>query len=431
MGLLRPDAGEVLWDGRPMTAADRRRFGYMPEERGLYPKQTVLDQLVYLGRLSGMSDRRARARQVDEPPRAVRPRRARQGPRRDALARQPAARADRRRADAPAARPRARRAVQRARPGAVDAMADLLREHAASRRAGPLLLPPARPRRAALRPPRRAGPRPGRRAGRGRRPARRRPDPLPARDRCRRRLGARRARHPRARRRRARPPCSSSSTDGAEQAVLREALGARRGARVPPGRATAGRDLPGGDGMTHRRHERPQPAASRPRGRAPRGRAVRHAWTLVARREIATRLTDRAFLVGTAAHRSRSSPASSPCRRCWPTRVKDYDLVATPAGAAMADSTWPTGPAEIDDKVQRRRVVEVADDAAARAALTDDGGRRLARPGRRRLGARRDDDEVPRDLRVGHRDRGARHDPEPRTPARPAPRRRAHGGLRS
>ena len=31
MGLLRPDAGEVLWDGRPMTGADRRRFGYMPE----------------------------------------------------------------------------------------------------------------------------------------------------------------------------------------------------------------------------------------------------------------------------------------------------------------------------------------------------------------------------------------------------------------
>jgi ABC-2 type transport system ATP-binding protein len=55
MGLLRPDAGEVLWDGRPMTAADRRRFGYMPEERGLYPKQKVADQLAYLGRLSGMT----------------------------------------------------------------------------------------------------------------------------------------------------------------------------------------------------------------------------------------------------------------------------------------------------------------------------------------------------------------------------------------
>ncbi|HSO65081.1 MAG TPA: ATP-binding cassette domain-containing protein [Ornithinibacter sp.] len=54
MGLLRPDAGEVLWDDRPMTADDRRRFGYMPEERGLYPKQKVADQLVYLAELSGM-----------------------------------------------------------------------------------------------------------------------------------------------------------------------------------------------------------------------------------------------------------------------------------------------------------------------------------------------------------------------------------------
>jgi ABC-2 type transport system ATP-binding protein len=54
MGLLGIDAGEVLRDDRPITAADRRRIGYMPEERGLYPKQKVLDQLVYLGELSGM-----------------------------------------------------------------------------------------------------------------------------------------------------------------------------------------------------------------------------------------------------------------------------------------------------------------------------------------------------------------------------------------
>ncbi len=61
MGVLRPDAGQVLWDGRPMTAADRQRFGYMPEERGLYPKQKVADQLAYLGRLSGMPGAAARA----------------------------------------------------------------------------------------------------------------------------------------------------------------------------------------------------------------------------------------------------------------------------------------------------------------------------------------------------------------------------------
>jgi ABC-2 type transport system ATP-binding protein len=61
MGVLRPDAGEVLWNGRPMTAADRQRFGYMPEERGLYPKQKVADQLGYLGQLSGMPRAAARA----------------------------------------------------------------------------------------------------------------------------------------------------------------------------------------------------------------------------------------------------------------------------------------------------------------------------------------------------------------------------------
>jgi len=61
MGVLSPTGGEVLWDGRPITALDRRQFGYMPEERGLYPKQAVLDQLVYLGRLRGLSASAAKA----------------------------------------------------------------------------------------------------------------------------------------------------------------------------------------------------------------------------------------------------------------------------------------------------------------------------------------------------------------------------------
>ncbi|MFM6851212.1 MAG: ABC transporter ATP-binding protein [Terrabacter sp.] len=60
MGVLSPSGGEVLWDGRPITAHDRRSFGYMPEERGLYPKQPVLDQLVYLGRLRGLGASAAR-----------------------------------------------------------------------------------------------------------------------------------------------------------------------------------------------------------------------------------------------------------------------------------------------------------------------------------------------------------------------------------
>ncbi len=62
MGVLGPTSGEVTWHGRPVTRADRSRFGYMPEERGLYPKQGVLDQLTYLGRLHGMSQQDARHR---------------------------------------------------------------------------------------------------------------------------------------------------------------------------------------------------------------------------------------------------------------------------------------------------------------------------------------------------------------------------------
>jgi ABC-2 type transport system ATP-binding protein len=55
LGVLEPDAGEVRWNGRPLDAEARRRFGYMPEERGLYPKMKVLEQLVYLARLHGLS----------------------------------------------------------------------------------------------------------------------------------------------------------------------------------------------------------------------------------------------------------------------------------------------------------------------------------------------------------------------------------------
>ena len=62
MGVLAPTAGEVTWDGAAVSAAARTRFGYMPEERGLYPKQGVLDQLTYLGRLHGMTQNEARSR---------------------------------------------------------------------------------------------------------------------------------------------------------------------------------------------------------------------------------------------------------------------------------------------------------------------------------------------------------------------------------
>ena len=61
MGVLGIDEGEVLWQGRPITRLDRRSFGYMPEERGLYPKQPILDQLVYIAQLKGMASAAARA----------------------------------------------------------------------------------------------------------------------------------------------------------------------------------------------------------------------------------------------------------------------------------------------------------------------------------------------------------------------------------
>jgi ABC-2 type transport system ATP-binding protein len=54
VGVLQQDAGEVRWRGSPVDLQVRRRFGYMPEERGLYPKMRVRDQLVYLARLHGL-----------------------------------------------------------------------------------------------------------------------------------------------------------------------------------------------------------------------------------------------------------------------------------------------------------------------------------------------------------------------------------------
>lgn len=55
VGVTRLDAGQVRWDGAPITAAVRRRTGYLPEERGLYPKMRVAEHLVYLARLHGVA----------------------------------------------------------------------------------------------------------------------------------------------------------------------------------------------------------------------------------------------------------------------------------------------------------------------------------------------------------------------------------------
>ena len=53
MGIVRPDRGAVEWSGHPVGEADRLRFGYMPEERGLYPRMRLLDQVAYFARLHG------------------------------------------------------------------------------------------------------------------------------------------------------------------------------------------------------------------------------------------------------------------------------------------------------------------------------------------------------------------------------------------
>ena len=47
-GLVVLDSGAVRWRGAPIGPEQRARFGYMPEERGLYPRIRVRDQLVYL-----------------------------------------------------------------------------------------------------------------------------------------------------------------------------------------------------------------------------------------------------------------------------------------------------------------------------------------------------------------------------------------------
>ena len=60
-GVVALEAGQVRWRGEPVTEQARHRFGYMPEERGLYPSMQILEQLEYLGRLHDMTASAARA----------------------------------------------------------------------------------------------------------------------------------------------------------------------------------------------------------------------------------------------------------------------------------------------------------------------------------------------------------------------------------
>ena len=58
MGVLLADSGEVTIDGKPIDRS-KTRIGYLPEERGLYPKKVIMEQLIYFGVLKGMSRREA------------------------------------------------------------------------------------------------------------------------------------------------------------------------------------------------------------------------------------------------------------------------------------------------------------------------------------------------------------------------------------
>ena len=116
MGLVRRRRRRGALAGRPLDQETRRRIGYMPEERGLYPKMKVGEQVTYFARLHGLdaAPRPRRRRRVAGP---ARPGRAPRRPGGEAVAGQPAARAARRRAGQPARGAHPRRAVLRARPG--------------------------------------------------------------------------------------------------------------------------------------------------------------------------------------------------------------------------------------------------------------------------------------------------------------------------
>ncbi|CAM3041495.1 ATP-binding cassette domain-containing protein [Saccharomonospora xinjiangensis] len=60
LGVLAAHGGSVTWNGEPVSPALRQRFGYMPEERGLYPKMKIAEQVAWLGQLHGLDRDTAR-----------------------------------------------------------------------------------------------------------------------------------------------------------------------------------------------------------------------------------------------------------------------------------------------------------------------------------------------------------------------------------
>lgn len=65
LDILRPDSGRITWDGEDVREVPRRNWGYLPEERGLYPKMKVDEQLIFLARLNGLSKQDAE-KELDE-----------------------------------------------------------------------------------------------------------------------------------------------------------------------------------------------------------------------------------------------------------------------------------------------------------------------------------------------------------------------------
>jgi len=65
LDIIRPDTGRITWNGKDVREVPRHNWGYLPEERGLYPKMVVEDQLLFLARLNGLS-KQAAIRELDE-----------------------------------------------------------------------------------------------------------------------------------------------------------------------------------------------------------------------------------------------------------------------------------------------------------------------------------------------------------------------------
>jgi ABC-2 type transport system ATP-binding protein len=56
LGILTPDGGSIRWNGTPIRTDSRKHFGYLPEERGIYGKMKVREQISYFGKLHGLRE---------------------------------------------------------------------------------------------------------------------------------------------------------------------------------------------------------------------------------------------------------------------------------------------------------------------------------------------------------------------------------------